>query len=292
MESENPKELAQSELTVNELFDVLWRGRWLIVCTTIVLILLAGIAAWLTPKTYQASIVVSPVAENSSNQLSGMSTITSQFGGLASLAGISVGADSKKSESLAVLQSEALTEKYVKDNSLLPDLFQDKWDNIGRKWKDNSPNKVPTLWKANELFKKKVRVVTPNAKTGMVTLTITWKNPEAAAKWANELVQMTNDYLRGNAIAQSERNIAYLTDQAAKTDVVGVKQAIYAILQTEISKVMLARGTNEYAFRVIDPAVPPEREFAPQKLLWISGGGVVGLGISVFIVLIRARKSS
>jgi hypothetical protein len=47
--------------------------------------------------------------------------------------------------------------------------------------------------------------------------------------WANELVRMTNDYLRDQAIQESERNIAYLNDQASKTDAVGAKQAIYAL---------------------------------------------------------------
>jgi uncharacterized protein involved in exopolysaccharide biosynthesis len=293
MESENPKQLVQNEISLKELFDILWRGRWLIVSTTLVVTLVAGIAAWLTPKTYQATIVISPVSENSSNQLSGMNSITSQFAGLASsLTGISVGGDSKKAESLAVLQSEALTEKYIKDNGLLPVLFQNKWDNVAGKWKVSDPEKIPTLWKANEFFKKQVRVVTNNAKTGLVTLTISWKNPEVAAKWANDLVQMTNEYLRSKAIAQSERNIAYLTEQAAKTDAVGVRQAVYSILQTEINKVMLARGSDEYAFRVLDAAVPPERASAPQKLLWTLGGFVVGLSVSVFIVLIRVGRNS
>jgi hypothetical protein len=79
---------------------------------------------------------------------------------------------------------------------------------------------------------------------------------------------MTNDYLRANAIAQSERNIAFLGQEAAKTYVVGVKQAICEILQSEIRKEMLARGSEEYAFRILDRALPPERAASPRKLLW------------------------
>jgi len=47
-------------------------------------------------------------------------------------------------------------------------------------------------------------------KTGLVTLSITWNDPNIAAKWANGLVRMANDYLRDQAIEESERNIAYL----------------------------------------------------------------------------------
>src|SRR5882757_8632770 len=106
-------------------------------------------------------------------------------------------------------------------------------------WAISDPEKIPTLWKANLDFKNKVRAVASDTKTGMVTLAITWKDPVTAAKWANDLVRMTNEFLRNKAIEQSEKNIAYLNEQAAKIDAVGVKQAIYSILQSELNKGML-----------------------------------------------------
>lgn len=187
-----------------------------------------------------------------------------------------------------MLQSEALTENYIQSNHLMQVLFADEWDAENKKWSVNDPDKVPTLWKTNEYFKRKVRAVTTDTKTGLVTLTITWKDPKLAATWANELVQLTNEYLRTKTIDQSERNIAYLNDEAAKTDAVGVKQAIYSILQTEINKEMLARGSSEYAFKIIDPAVPPERPASPQKLIWILVGMFTGLFVSAFVVLVRS----
>ena len=70
---------------------------------------------------------------------------------------------------------------------------------------------------------------------------------------------MANDNLRDRAIAESERNISYLNEQAAKTDVVGIRQTIYNIMETEINKAMLAKGSEEYAFKLIDPAVVPQK---------------------------------
>jgi uncharacterized protein involved in exopolysaccharide biosynthesis len=290
MESKITKRPDQSEFSLKELVDVLWRRRLLIASSTILATLIAGIAAWTMPKTYQAGVVISPVSENSGGQLSGIGSSLGQLAGLASLAGLSTGGDSKKAESLAVLQSEALTEKYIRDNNLLPILFQDKWDSSTAKWKVSDPGKVPTVWKANEFIRDHVRLVVTSPKTSIVTLTISWRDPYLAAKWANDLVDVANDYLRVNAINQSERNIAYLTEQASKTDAVGVKQAIYQILQSEINKAMLARGSEEYAFRVLDRAVPPERPSSPRKSLWLLGGFVAGFGISTLIVLIRVTR--
>lgn len=287
METVSQKHLDEAQISLKELLLTIWADKWLIAFVTAVITLTAGIAAWITPETFRAEVVISPASDTSSSQLSSLSSLTSQFSGLASLAGISISGDSKKSESLAVLQSEALTEKYIKDNNLLPILYESKWDSTTKKWNVTDPGQIPTLWKANELFKKKVRIVSNNTKTGMVTLTISWKDPVAAATWANDLVRMANDYMRSKAISQSEKNIAYLNEQAAKADAVGAKQAIYSILQTEINKVMLARGSDEYAFKIIDPAVPPEKAHAPQKAVWIFTGLFGGFLLSLIIVYCR-----
>jgi len=211
----------------------------------------------------------------------------SQFSGLASLAGFALGNDPHKAESVAVLKSEALTEGYIRDNNLLPVLYPKLWDAAGKRWKVRDPEQTPTVWKATQRFKHSIANVTTDTHTGLVTMTITWKDSHQAAKWANDLVQKTNDYLRGKAIVESDRNIAYLNTEAAKTDVVGVKTAVYSILQNEISKEMLARGSDEYALRVVDPAVAPEAPYSPQPVMWVLIGLFSGLLVSVVAAFVH-----
>ena len=210
-----------------------------------------------------------------------LGSLAAQFGGLAALAGVSIGQDTKKAESLAVLQSEALTTSYISDQNLLPVLFASRWDATSKEWKKTPP----TLWRANQLFKKKVRTVTADTKSGVVNVAISWTDPELAAKWANDLVRLTNVQLRERAIGEAEKNIRYLTEQAAKTEIVGIRQAIYTLLQNEINKAMLARGTQDFAFKVLDPAVPPEKPIWPGPLVWFVAAMVGSLVISGLIVL-------
>jgi uncharacterized protein involved in exopolysaccharide biosynthesis len=278
----------ESEMSLYQLVAALSARRWLILCITGFTTAVAGALAFSVHKRYQASVMVSPVSSSASNsQFGALSSLTSQFSGLASLAGVSVAGDSKKFESLAVLQSEALTERFIQQNDLLPVLYQKQWDSVGKRWKPSDPEKIPTLWKANKYFKNKIRTMTTESKTGLVTLNITWKDPQLAANWANQLVQMTNDYLRDQAIRESERNIAYLNEQATKTDVVGVRQALYTLLQNEINKEMLARGNNEYALKVVDPAFAPENPSSPIVILWVLIGFFGGLLTSFFVIFLR-----
>lgn len=41
--------------------------------------------------------------------------------------------------------------------------------------------------------------------------------------WQDDLVRITNDYLRDKAIEESERHISYLNEQAANTDIAQVR---------------------------------------------------------------------
>jgi uncharacterized protein involved in exopolysaccharide biosynthesis len=287
-----PTSVVDQNITLAEYLGVLRRARWLIagfVAACAALALLAGI---LQPTRYTAVIVVAPVSSSSSgSQLSGLSSLVSSVSSIASLTGISVGEDSKRAQTLAVLQSSALTERYIAANNLLPVLYPKLWDPAAKRWKTNDPTKVPTLWKADRLFAKKIRIITLDPKTGLVTMDIVWKNPQQAAAWANGLVEMTNEYLRTEAIDESQRNIDYLDDQAVKTTLVPVKEVIYGILENEFSKEMLARGTKEYALKVLDPAQPPELPSSLKPMSWMLIGLVTGIGTSLFLAFFRLAWS-
>jgi uncharacterized protein involved in exopolysaccharide biosynthesis len=278
-----------SEITFKDLLALLRRRRLVVVSFAVLCSVATLIFALLSPPTYRAITVVSPVSSTASaGQLGGLTSMLSQFGGgLASLAGLAGSGDSHKAESLAVLKSEALTEKYIQDNDLLPILYAKKWDAQHKRWKTTDPKDTPTLWKANRYFDKGIRTITTDTKTGLVTLTIEWHDRNLAAKWANGLVNITNNYLRNKTIQESERNIAYLNEQAAKTDVMPVKLAIYSILQNEINKEMLARGSDEYAFKILDPAAVPEVPYSPRPKLWTFLAFFVGLVLAVFGAYVR-----
>lgn len=277
----------REDIDFKELVLALWQSKWFILLTTGLITLAVGVTAWRLPKKYEASIVVSTTKDGLGGQFGSMNSLASGLGGgLASLAGLSMG-DSKQSESVAVLESGSLSRSYIEKNNLIPILYSDRWDAVHKTWKDQDKKKAPTLWMANQLFTKEVRKIKVDPKTGLITLTVIWTDPRAASSWANDLVKLANDYLRSKAIAESERNIAYLSEEAEKTTIVGVKQAIYAVLQTEINRAMFARGNEEYAFKILDPAIQPEFPASPRKLRWLIAGFMAGLFLSTTLVLLR-----
>lgn len=277
---------ATREIGLREFGRVMWRYRLLFAIVTSVCVVIAGIGGAMSVRKYKASVVFS-VAEDQLNAMSGLTGMISQLGPLATLAaGSLMGNTDQKSEAVAVLQSRALTNAFVQENDLLPVLFADRWDPVAKKWIVDRPEDVPTLWKANEAFKK-IRSVVQDNKTGLLTLSITWTDPQLAAKWANELVERANRHMQQRAIADSRRNLKYLNEQATQADSVELRNAIYKLIEREIQQVMLAQGNSEYALRIIDPAVPPETPSSSGMRTWLAGGLLGGLLISALFALLR-----
>jgi uncharacterized protein involved in exopolysaccharide biosynthesis len=282
-------------INLRELLLELWRVRIAVGCAIVICASVGVAVGLLRDKEYEASIILSPAADDmSSGRLGGLASLASQYGGLASLAGFSMPGKTKKEEVLAVLESELLTEAYIRENNLLPVLYAKQWDAASGKWTTNDPKKIPTLWKANRYFSKDVRQVKEDRKSGLVVMTIRWKEPRTAAKWANDLVRMTNDYLRAKAIRESERHINYLNDQLKNLTIVEAQKAIYALLQDEINTQMVAKGREEYALKVIDPAAVPEIAVSPgPKLLGALGflcGGFLAIATVAAIRTLRTLR--
>jgi uncharacterized protein involved in exopolysaccharide biosynthesis len=278
------------EIKLRDVFEAIRRFRVAVLICLIIGTCAGSALSLLSDKKYEAAIVVSTVSDDGlSGRLGGLGALAGQFGGLASLAGISIGGNNKRDETIAVLQSEFLTEKYINDHNLLPVLFSKYWDSGTGKWNTTDKKRIPTLWKANRYFNKSIRKVTDEKRTGLVYLKIEWKDPAVAALWANDLVKLTNSYLRDKAIVESEKSIAYLREEGAKTDSVDARHAIYTVMENEINKEMLAREREEYALKIIDPAVPPERPSSFGPLGMGIFGFVAGLMASILWVAIRTK---
>lgn len=284
-ESRNPD---GGEINITKTLTAVWKAKVMVMGMCVVGLVLGLVIGIVVPKKYEASVVISPVGSlgPTGSASSALESAASHLGGLGGLLGVGgIGVDSRKEEALATLQSQQLTQDYIHGNNLLPILFAKKWESNRRVWRDATD--PPTLWKGNRLFDEKVRSLSTDPKTGLSTLTVTWTDPVLAAEWANGLVSLTNSYLREKAIKEARNNIDFLTQQAAKTTVVGIQQAIYSVLQEEISQITFAEGTQEYALKVIDPAFAPERPSTPKAWVWALLGGLAALTLAVIFVVIR-----
>jgi len=278
-QSMEPMTSGDDEIDLKELGQTLWHGRWLVAVITGLCVAIAVAYALLATEWYKADVVLVPAGKKSAGGGS-----LAQLGGLASLAGIDIpGADG--GEPLAVLKSNAMIRSFVEDEHLMPVLFADKIDpNTGR-FKDTG-KKIPDLRDATKMFET-IRVITEDKKSGTVTMSIRWKDPDTAAQWANEIVRRLNDRMRTQAIQDYQKSIEYLQQEMGSTSVVSLQQSIGRVLEGEMQKMALARANDEFAFKIIDPAVPPKQRDSPKRTLIVLVAGLVGMMIGAMIVLVR-----
>jgi LPS O-antigen subunit length determinant protein (WzzB/FepE family) len=67
-----------------------------------------------------------------------------------------------------------------------------------------------------------------------------------------------------------------------------VQHALYGLIESETKTLMLASARMDYAFTVIDPAVPPERKYSPRRSLIVLGGMLAGLAIGMMVAYFRS----
>jgi uncharacterized protein involved in exopolysaccharide biosynthesis len=267
-------------LDVRELVRRLWMGRIWIAASVLVFLGLAAAIAFLSTPVYRATTVLIPSGVDQANLGGSLGGALSQLGGLASLAGLNIGGNTGSTEeALAVLRSRQFTQNFISDLGLMPQLFAKNWDAAAGRWK-TAEGKQPTLGRAVRYFDQSIRTVTQDKKTGLVTLQVDWTDRTKVALWANELVKRLNEEMRQRAIRNSDASVGFLQKEMAATAVIETRQAIGRLIEYQINQRMLANVTQEYAFRVVDPAVLPDPNDVvwPPRAILLAGGLVVGLG--------------
>lgn len=275
-------------LDLRALLGRLWRRRlWLFASMLLGAALAVAYVLNATPIYRVTTQLVSTSDERNSLSGSLMSALGDMGGGLASLAGIGLGsADAGTQEAIAVLQSQQFTERFIRDLNLMPRLFPTSWDAKAGKWLA-PPGQQPTLGKAFKYFNNGIRNVKLDKTTGIVTMQVDWRNPEEAALWANTLVSRVNAEMRDRAIKKSEESLAFLERELQRTTLVETRQAINRLVEAQIKQRMLANVSHEYAFRVVDPAIAPDRDapIKPKKLLVLAAGPFAGLLLAIMTLL-------
>ena len=288
--------LSDDGIHLGDVIAKLWPRRWLILGSAVLVTAIFIVVAFVIDPVYRATTVMVP-ATNEHSGANSLGGALGSLGGLASLAGINIGGSSAQvEEALAVLRSRDFTERFIREKDILPVLFHRRWDASKNRW--GVPDKrIPTLADGSRYFQKRVRSVTHDKKTGLITLNIEWHDPDTAAAWANELVARLNEEMRRRAINSTTASLEYLQKELIATTVVDTRQAINRLMETQINQRMFANVTKEYAFRVVDRALPPDLndEVRPNKPMLAAIGLLLGLVIGAGVALVQdayRRKSA
>ena len=290
------------EIDLFELVQNLWEDKWLISAITSAAAVISVLVALWLPNIYQASTLLRPQSAEG-----GIGGLARQYGGLASLAGISLPSgdgQSKTQLALEVLKSKKFAYDFATRHDLLPALFAaDSWDwatetlSLDAEVYDPSaggwvrevepprtaapsPEEVHALW--NETVS-----VSEEKDSGFVTLSLKHRSPVYAKEWLDLLVVDINEALRAQDLAESERAVAYLEGQLKQTNVAEIRELLAGLLRSHMESRMMATVEPNYAFSVIDPPTIPELKSEPKRALICVLGTLLGGMLGVVFSLVR-----
>lgn len=251
--------------------------------------LLGFSASYLIGEKYQSEIVASVVEDDTR-----MPSFSGELGVLAGLAGVSINNSNKSSYILAILQSKKFIvefiEKYdLKNNDALhlsgpADKSRDTkdcWFCSEKKRHDEESN-----WDAYRKFMKNMKFEYDQA-DNILKIRFLSGDADFSAFVLNSLIAELNDIARNEKVNEAKEAITYLNAQLKNTPIKDMHEVFYDLIKQQTQVVMLANIRKEFALKVIDPAVAPERKAYPKRGLFLVGGIVLAWLIFLFFLVYK-----
>ena len=296
------------EIDLRELFGVLWGNKIKIIGITAVFAVVSVIYALSVPNQYKASALLAPAQQQSG----GLSGALGQLGGLASLAGVSIGGGESSEAQVAqeIMKSWSFIEGFIADNDLAVEVYaaegwsresnQLKFDNDvyavkTKTWlvKNDNIGRLgpPTSWQLFEKFSEML-AVSEDKKSGLISISIEYYSPQIAKQWLDLYILSINKHMQARQVVKVSNNIEYLEAQIEKTSITEMQEVFYTIIEEQIKSQMLAEASPDYAFVAVSPSMVPEEKSQPKRALICILGTLLGGILSVLTVLVLrfARK--
>lgn len=301
----------QSDLEIISFRQILlffWRWKWVMTATTFVFMVCSLVWVVKLPNVYQANILV---VSNDSESSGGLANLAGQLGGLASLAGVNLGAEKggEASVALSILESRSFVMKFIDKYELLPALIaaegwdpesdeliydEDVFDPKSHRWNtDSFEGELPSSWKGYLPFMNRLEIV-QESDSGVVDIYFEHYSPSVAVHIAQSLVKEINEQMRITAIKEAEKSVSYLNSEVLKTPVTELKSVFYRLIEEQTKTLMLAKVREDYIFRVVAEPVLPEDKNSPKRLFLVIVitfvGGIFSLFLSLFLEAVLTKQ--
>jgi uncharacterized protein involved in exopolysaccharide biosynthesis len=295
------------EIDLRELWNVIWRGKWIIIAITAIFAVASVFYALSLPNIYKSEALLTPA---DSDQQGGLSGLSGQLGGLASLAGVNLGGGKTDKTALAIeiLKSREFFAKFAEKHNILPDLMAvESWDlktneikyvetayvaKTGEWLREVEPPKQakPSFQEAKRVFDSFI-TIEQNPDTGMVLLSFEHYSPHIAKLWLDWLIEDINSDMKTRDKQEAKRSINYLQSQIDETNIVEQKSLLYQLIEEQAKTLMFTEVREEYVFKTIDPALVPEVKFKPKRSFIVFIAILVGGLLSVLFVILKHFQS-
>jgi len=264
------------EISLESIFKLIQQNIIVVVGLTLLITISSVIYALSIDKYYKAHVLMVSSLESSSQS----SLLGGLLGGSADRISFSTG-EVTSEEALATLTSRKFVEGFIDDNDALKIIFFESWDDTKDEWKIEL-DEAPSISDGYEFIVNNLDISLDNS---LITVEFLFGNKEEVASILNSLIYGVNSYIRKESISDSQSNISFLQKEIEKTQLSASREMLYRIVEQQTQSIMLANTREDYAFKIIDPAIEPKNPAGPNRKLIVIIGLLLGSLISVIAVI-------
>lgn len=294
-------------INILDAWQIIWKRRRMIGTIVMLAVSAMVILSLFMTNIYRAKAVIMPViAKDNTGAGTGLATLAQQFGGMP---GISMPGSASASEIVSLLKSNILREKIIQQFNLLPVLFYQQWNSEQHTWKNDgltlnparylslprgmsASNSLPEqkkdlhapgTWDALRLLAEIVNI-SQDAKQNTITISVDFHDPEMAAKIVDYFLATLTNYMSSEAKRVAATNRKYLEEQLGSTTDPFIKQKTYSMIAQQIEAGMMAEVKENFAFKVIDPPLAPDKAIKPKRAQMV----IISLFAALFVGIVAA----
>lgn len=288
------------EINILDIFISIWKDKKIIILITVVFAIFSVFYALSISNKYESSALLS-ISNNEENSM--MSSLSSAYGGIASLAGINIpnqSSGNKVSLAMELLKSRSFVRHILEVNPdfkknlvAVVDYNHNKKELIYDEKLFNSKKNIwlieePTYLDVYDIYMSKILGVYIDTETGYLTVSVEHHSPIYAKDLLNTIINELNDLVRKQDLLESTKALKYLEEKTKASSFIGVKSEFNKIIESQIKTQMLAEIDDEYLLKRIDPPFTPEKKSSPRRAFLCIVITFAGFLFAIFYSILRS----
>ncbi len=286
-----------------EIFSVIWSFKFTIASVISVFSIVAILYSISLTNVYTSSALLQV---NDSDEKNSLSSLNSQFGGIASIAGVSLpsGASKKSDYAIETIKSRDFLKHLLEFEGITENLFAaksfdrtskkilhdaDLFDSNSGKWIREAPigrNKEPSYLEIYPVYSELLNI-SIDSETNFISISFTHLSPFFAEEFLNLVIKELNTVSKLRDLEESTLALGFLQNQLAKVQQTDIRKSLNTLIETQLKTKMFANIRKDYLVSSIDSSFVPETKSYPSRLIICLLGAFLGMIVSILYVLLR-----
>ena len=294
------------DINITELIKNIFLNKTIVLSFIIFFVAIAFCISFFIKDKYTSAALIklSDLGDSSS-----LSSLSSQYGGLASLAGLSLPSSGENQEEYVIefIKSKHFLKHLLDFEDVKINLFAIKsfdkkkksveydpsiYDSKSKKWVRNVRNMQsiePSYIEVHKLYLDAINVY-KDRQSNFIQIEYTNISPYFAKSFIDLIISELNVILRQRDLDESTKAVNYLAQEQLKAKTLAINEAITNLMEEQFKTQMLSNLREDYKVEYIDPAFIPEEPSSPNRPLLIVLGALLGFFVSIMYILSNIKS--